>query len=275
MAASQGGVIKLAAGVTRKERIAADQTGQRRRTGGSPRAKRFAPQGVDHMAVIHDVAALAVTVSPTARQGQQMGGPEVWVEPVIMQSDTWAVADQARRHGAEHPPENEPAGRGDGDMGLFGAKETMGVVRRAGSSGQVGAPKVRAAKSDRSIRPGSWIWRSMNCRPILRKTGAMQGPPMTDAAFQRPPHRLKYRVAAQNFPQNRDTSQSRCRFQHGHDLSVKYPRQVIGPPPVTWHPLEQRRPWVLTKPVIRGCAVTGFGSRDRRRVGRSINSPIR
>ena len=85
------------------------------------------------MAVIHDVAALAVTVSPTARQGQQMDCPEVWVRPVIMQSDTRTVADLARRHRVEHPPENDTAIRGDGDMGLFGAKETMGVVRRAGS----------------------------------------------------------------------------------------------------------------------------------------------
>ena len=62
-----GGLIKLAVGVTGKQLIAVDQTGQRH---------RFAPQGVDHMAVIHDVAAPAITFSPTARQGQQMGGPE-------------------------------------------------------------------------------------------------------------------------------------------------------------------------------------------------------
>ena len=47
------------------------------------------------MAVIHDVAAPAVTISPAARQGQQMGGSEVKVEPVIMQPDAQAVADQA------------------------------------------------------------------------------------------------------------------------------------------------------------------------------------
>ena len=47
------------------------------------------------MAVIHDVAALAITVSPTALQCQQMGGPEVKVEPVIMQPDAQAVTDQA------------------------------------------------------------------------------------------------------------------------------------------------------------------------------------
>ena len=50
---------------------------------------------MDHMAVIHDVAAPAVTISPAARQGQQMGGSEVKVEPVIMQLDAQAVADQA------------------------------------------------------------------------------------------------------------------------------------------------------------------------------------
>ena len=47
------------------------------------------------MAVVHDVAAPAVTVSATARQGQQMGGPEVEIQPVILQLDAQAVADQA------------------------------------------------------------------------------------------------------------------------------------------------------------------------------------
>ena len=63
-----GGIIKLAVGVTRKELIAVDQARQRH---------RFAAQSMDHMAVVHDVAAPAITVSPTALQRQQMGGPEV------------------------------------------------------------------------------------------------------------------------------------------------------------------------------------------------------
>jgi len=50
---------------------------------------------MDHMAVIHDMAAPAVTISPATRQGQQMRGPKVKVEPVIMQPDAQAVADQA------------------------------------------------------------------------------------------------------------------------------------------------------------------------------------
>ena len=81
---------------------------------------------MDHMAVIHDVAAPAVTISPAARQGQQMCGPEVEIEPVIMQPDAQAVADQSRWHGVEDPPEDEAARRSNGDMGLFGTKETMG-----------------------------------------------------------------------------------------------------------------------------------------------------
>ncbi len=47
------------------------------------------------MTVIHHVAAPGVTLAPAARQGQQMGGSEVKVEPVIMQLDAQAVADQA------------------------------------------------------------------------------------------------------------------------------------------------------------------------------------
>ena len=66
--------------------IAADQAGQRH---------RLAPQGMDHMAAINDVAAPLVTIAPATRQGQQMGGPEEKVEPVIMQPHAQAVTDQA------------------------------------------------------------------------------------------------------------------------------------------------------------------------------------
>ena len=81
------------------------------------------------MAVIHDVAAPAVAISATAQQSQQMGGPEVEVEPVVMQSDAQAVADQAGWHGIEDPPEDEAAGRGDGDMGLFAVRGAAGRQR--------------------------------------------------------------------------------------------------------------------------------------------------
>jgi hypothetical protein len=107
--------------------------------------------------------------------------------------------------------------------------------------------------------------------PVIGHSGALQGPPMADAAFQGPPDSLaKFRVAAQNFPENGNRTQPWCRFQHGHDLCVKDPRQRIGPPPVSRHPLERRRLRVLPKPVTRGRAETGLGCRDRRRVGRSI-----
>ena len=81
------------------------------------------------MAVIHDMAALAVTISPTARQSQQMRGPEVEVEPVVMQPDTQAMTDQAGWHGVEDPPENEAARRGDGDMSLFAIRGPAGRQR--------------------------------------------------------------------------------------------------------------------------------------------------
>ena len=61
------------------------------------------------MAVINDVAAPAVTVSPATLQGQQMGGPEVEVQPVIMQPDAQPVADQAGRNRVEDPLQNEAA----------------------------------------------------------------------------------------------------------------------------------------------------------------------
>ena len=58
-------------------------------------SRGFAPQGVDHMAVIHDVVAPAVTIAPATLQGHEVRGPEEEVEPVIMQPDAQAVADQA------------------------------------------------------------------------------------------------------------------------------------------------------------------------------------
>ena len=99
----------------------------------------------------------------------------------------------------------------------------------------------------------------------------MQGPPVADTTFEGPPDSLaKFRVAAQNFREDGHRSQTRCRFQHGHDLRVKDPRQGIGPSPVSRHPLERWRLRVLPKPVTRGRAETGLGSRNGRRVGRSI-----
>ena len=69
--------------------------------------------------------------------------------------------------------------------------------------------------------------------------GPVQGPPVADTTFEGPPDALaKFRVAAQNFREDGHRSQTRCRFQHRHDLCVKDPRQGIGPPPVTWCPLE-------------------------------------
>ena len=112
-----GSFVKLAVGIAWKELITADQTGQ---------SHRFAPQGVDHMAIINDVAAPLVTISPAARQGQQMCGPEVEIQHVIMQPDAQAVADQARWHGVENPPENEAARRRHRDMGLFAVRGAAG-----------------------------------------------------------------------------------------------------------------------------------------------------
>lgn len=98
--------------------------------------------------------------------------------------------------------------------------------------------------------------------------GAVQRPPMADPAFKGPPDSLaKFRVAAQHLAQDCHGSQPRCRFQHGHDLRVKDPRQGIGPSPVTRHPLERRQLRALLQPVTRGRAETGLGCRDGRRVG--------
>jgi len=94
---------------------------------------------------------------------------------------------------------------------------------------------------------------------------------LADAAFQGSPDSLaKFRVAAPNLARDCHGSQSRRRFQHGHDRRVKGPRQGIRSPPVTRRPLARRRLRILLKPITRGRAETSLGCRDGHRVGQSI-----
>ena len=110
---------------------------------------------MDHMAVIHDVAAPLVAISPAARQGHEMGGSEVKVEPVIMPPDAQAVADQAGRHGVEDPPEDEAAGRRHGDMGLFTVRGAAGRQRLQHRALGVDALAIVGAAHDRRTRQGT------------------------------------------------------------------------------------------------------------------------
>ena len=81
-----GGLMKLAVGPEILE-IGAERADRGRPGRATPpiTSRGFAPQGMDHMAIIHDVAAPAITISPATLKGQQMGGPQIEVEPVIMQ----------------------------------------------------------------------------------------------------------------------------------------------------------------------------------------------
>lgn len=93
-------------GLAREELIAIDQLHQRH---------RLAAQAVDHMMVIDDMAVRAVASRASARQRHEMGAADEQVEPVVVEPDPQPVPDQPRKHGVEHFPQREAAGRSDGD----------------------------------------------------------------------------------------------------------------------------------------------------------------
>ena len=99
-----------AIGVAGEQLVAIDEIEQRH---------GFAPQGVDHMAIIDDMGVLAGGGGAPPRQGHQQGAADEQVEAVIIQPDPQAMADQPRRHGVEHLPEREAARGGDGDDRLL------------------------------------------------------------------------------------------------------------------------------------------------------------
>ena len=62
------------------------------------------------MPVIDNVAMLAAGMRPAAAQRHQRRQAEKAFEPIIVEPDAQAMADQAGRHRIEHLPEDEPAG---------------------------------------------------------------------------------------------------------------------------------------------------------------------
>ena len=67
------------------------------------------------MPVIDDMTVRAIALRASARQRHEMGAADEQVEPVIVEPDPQPVSDQPRRHGVEHFPQREAAGRRDGD----------------------------------------------------------------------------------------------------------------------------------------------------------------
>ena len=97
-------------GAAREQLLAIDQVEQRH---------RLAAQGVNDVAVIDDVAALAAGMRAAAAQRHQRCRTEEAFEPIVIETHAQTVADQPRRHRIEHLLEAEAAGRGDGDDRLL------------------------------------------------------------------------------------------------------------------------------------------------------------
>ena len=99
-----------AIGITREQAVAIDQPQQRH---------GFAAQGMDHVAVIDNVAVLPVHAGAATRQGHESRAPDEDVEAVIIQADTQTVPDQAGWDRVEHLAQREAARGGDCDKNLF------------------------------------------------------------------------------------------------------------------------------------------------------------
>jgi hypothetical protein len=73
---------------------------------------RLPAQRVDDVMVVDHMAMLAAPLRRSATpQGQQLRRAEKAFEPVIIEADIEAVADQARGNAIEHAPQNEAATR--------------------------------------------------------------------------------------------------------------------------------------------------------------------
>lgn len=248
-----GGIVKLAISIARKELIAVDQTGK---------CHRLASQGMDHMAVVHDVAAPAVTVSPTALKGHEVRRPKVEVEPVVMQPDTQAMTDQAGWQGVKDPPEDEAARRRHGDMGFFAVCGAAGRQRLTHSALGIDTLAVMG------IAPTAELTKEPAIGGKIDEVGrAAQQKSIHDSPFHVPIRTLSRTVLM------RDPavvgSQPLCRHRLGHDLCVKDPSQRIGPSPISRRLRERRQLRGLLLPVARGRVESGFGCRDGHRTGRS------
>ena len=74
-----------AVGVAREQLIAVDDVQQ---------GHRLAAQGMDEMVIVDHVATAPVAMGATAAQGQQWGGADEQLQPIIVEVDAQGVADQ-------------------------------------------------------------------------------------------------------------------------------------------------------------------------------------
>jgi hypothetical protein len=71
---------------------------------------------MDNVTIVNHMAApVAALRRPAALQSEDVGGAEEIVEAVVVEMHVQAMADEARRHGVEHAPQDEAAARGDDD----------------------------------------------------------------------------------------------------------------------------------------------------------------
>jgi len=77
-------------------------------------------QRVDHVMVVNDMATLVAALwRSAALQGEELGRTEEAVEPVVIEVNVQAMADQTRRHAVEDAPQDEAAARSDAHARLL------------------------------------------------------------------------------------------------------------------------------------------------------------
>src|SRR5260370_41116808 len=75
---------------------------------------------MERVMMVDEVAVLAAPLGrPTTPQGQELGGAEEALEPVVVDVNIETVTDQARRNAVEDAPQDEAAARGHQDAGLL------------------------------------------------------------------------------------------------------------------------------------------------------------
>ena len=112
------GLEGAAVGVAREQLVAVDEVAQ---------GHGLAPQRVDHMPVVDDVAVAAVRPRPAARQRHERRRAEEHRQAVVVEAHRELMADKAGGHGVEHPAQDEAAGGGDAHAD---GVEVVGAARR-------------------------------------------------------------------------------------------------------------------------------------------------
>ena len=117
-----------------KEPVAVDRAGQ---------CLGLAPQGVDHVTIIDAVDTPTIVALAQARMADDMGPPEPCLDPVVVDMDAEALADQARRRAVEDAVHEEAAGAGNAgdDLGEVGGApgRQRPQRRRLGAQGSLAA----------------------------------------------------------------------------------------------------------------------------------------